>query len=119
MYPDTTFIGLVRHPIALYESHKRRKTPVSVSIKAFVEYYNKMTKKMIEDQDNIENYHIIKFENLLTDPIESMKKLYSWAHLDYSQLKQVEPKLKNICMKMVKQKHHMKLDATTGYLKKN
>ena len=94
MYPDITFIGLVRHPIALYESHKRRKTPVSVSIKAFVKYYSKMTKKMIEDQDNIENYHIIKFENLLTDPIESMKKLYSWAHIDYSQLKQVRLKAK-------------------------
>ena len=118
MYPDITFIGLVRHPIALYESHKRRKTPVSVSIKAFAKYYSKMTKKMIEDQDNIENYHIIKFENLLTDPIESMKKLYSWAHIDSSQLKQVRLKAKKYMHEDGEAKHHMNLDATTGFLKK-
>ena len=94
MYPDATFIGLVRHPVALYESHKRRRTPVSDSIGAFVEYYNKMTKKMLEDQANIKNYHIINFEKLLTDPMESMKKLFSWAELDYSQIKKVRLKAK-------------------------
>ena len=94
MYPGAVFIGLVRHPVALYESHRRRKTPVSTTIEAFVEYYQKMIQKMLDDQDRFENYHIIKFEKLLADPMESIKKLYLWADLDYSQLKKVRLKAK-------------------------
>ena len=94
MYPDATFIGLVRHPVALYESHRRRETPVSTTIETFVEYYQKMTQKMFEDQDKFENYYIINFEKLLTDPMGSIKKLYAWAELDYSQLKKVRLKAK-------------------------
>ena len=35
MYPDATFIALIRNPIALYESHKRRNTPPSKSPQVF------------------------------------------------------------------------------------
>ena len=33
MYPDATFIALIRNPIALYESHKRRNTPLQNLLK--------------------------------------------------------------------------------------
>ena len=94
IYPDATFIGLVRHPIALYESHKRRKTPVVKSPKKFADYYVNMVKRMLIDKKSIPNYHIIKFEDLLSDPIGSLQRLYVWANLDFSAIKKIRLKAK-------------------------
>tara|TARA_Y100001970_G_C14221897_1_gene853200 strand:+ start:1702 stop:2601 length:900 start_codon:yes stop_codon:yes gene_type:complete len=94
IYPDATFIGLIRHPVALYESHKRRKTPVAESTKKFADFYANMVKKMLIDKKSIPNYHMIKFEELLSDPIESLKRLYAWANLDFSAIKKIRLKAK-------------------------
>jgi hypothetical protein len=82
IYPQATFIALVRHPLALYESHKRRKTPVSNSIEEFADYYLEMTAKMLADANDMETYFLIKFEELLAQPVASMQTLYNWAGLD-------------------------------------
>ena len=94
IYPDANFISLVRHPLPLYESHKRRKTPVAKSIEIFVNYFNKMAFKMITDSKIFENYHIIKFENLISDPLSSLQKLYDWTQLDFSMLEKIRLKSK-------------------------
>lgn len=94
MYPDATFIGLIRHPIALYESHKRRQTPAAKSIDSFVEYYIKMVNKMLKDRSQISHYHIIKFEDLLINPMKSLQTLYEWAQLDFSLVKKIRLKAK-------------------------
>ena len=94
IYPDANFIALTRHPLALYESHKRRNTPVSKSIKDFVDYYRKIANKMISDRARLNNYHIIKFEKLLSEPIDSIKKLYYWTQLDFSMIEQIRLKAK-------------------------
>ena len=83
MYPDAIFIALIRHPIALYESHKRRKTPVSTTPEKFYNYYNKMITKMSHDAKNNSNYHIIKFEDLISNPLESMEVLYQYSNLNF------------------------------------
>jgi len=108
MYSDATFISLIRHPVSLYESHKRRQTPVAKSIKIFSDYYIKMINKMVMDYSNIPNYHIIKFENLLINPIESIQTLYQWAHLDFKQVHKIR----------LKAKPFMKMDGThsTSYI---
>lgn len=98
LYPDATFIGLIRNPIALYESHKRRKTPVSKSVDTFTHFYHKMVKKMLRDQSEIPNFHIIKFEDLISDPVKSIQKLYGWAGLDFSDIKKVRLKAKPFTM---------------------
>ena len=94
IYPDASFIGLIRHPVPLFESHKRRKTPVSKSIETFVDYYKKIAKKIKNDQKIISNYHIIKFEELLYKPIPSLEKLYSWTNLDFSMVEEIRLKAK-------------------------
>ena len=94
MYPDSTFIALVRHPFALYESHKRRKTKVSKSPELFCNYYNNIVKKMIVDAGNFPNYHLIRFEDLVSDPIKSIKLLYKYSNLNFKEIKKVRFKAK-------------------------
>lgn len=92
MYPDATFFALVRHPFALYESHKRRG--ISQSAPEFARFYQKMTERMIEDEARFSNYHIIKFESLLAKPVGSMKRIYAQAGLDFDQVEKIRFKAK-------------------------
>ena len=94
MYPHATFIALVRHPFALYESHKRRRTKVSMSPELFCDYYNKMVKKMISDAGNIPNYNIVRFEDLVSDPVNSVKLIYKYSNLDFNVIKKIRFKAK-------------------------
>tara|TARA_B110000438_G_scaffold270081_1_gene286962 strand:+ start:465 stop:1298 length:834 start_codon:yes stop_codon:yes gene_type:complete len=104
MYPDAIFIALIRHPIALYESHKRRRTPVSNSPEKFYDYYNKMITKINHDAKNNINYHIVKFEDLVLNPLESIEKLYEYSNLDFSKLNKIR----------FKAKAHAKKDGSYG-----
>ena len=104
MYPEATFIGLVRHPFALYESHKRRGTAVSNSPEIFFNYYTDMIRKMKNDEKRIPNYHIVKFEDLLTNPVGSIELLYQFSNLDFSKIKKIR----------FKAKPHTKKDGSYG-----
>ncbi len=94
IYPDATFIALVRNPIALYESHKRRKTPVAASLKLFIDFYKKIIEKMKIDEESIDNYHIIRFEDIIDDPIRIIKTIYKWARLDFESVDKIRLKSK-------------------------
>ncbi len=94
MYPDATFIALIRNPIALYESHKRRNTPPAKSPQVFANYYKNIFKKMKEDSKKIKNYHLMKFEDLLLNPIGSLKSLYEKSGLDFRQIEKIRLKSK-------------------------
>lgn len=94
LYPDATFIALVRHPFALYESHKRRRTKVSISPELFCDYYKTMVKKMIADASNIPNYHLVRFEDLVSDPVNSIKLIYKYSNLNFKALKKIRFKAK-------------------------
>jgi hypothetical protein len=92
MYPDATFFALVRHPFSLYESHKRRK--IKNSTRDFTGFYRTITEKMLNDQNRYKNYHIFKFEDILSKPLKSINKLYSLASLDRSRVNRVRFKAK-------------------------
>ena len=94
IYPSATFIAIIRNPLALYESHKRRKTPVSISINSFASFYRRMIQKIKNDQMCFPNYHIIKFEDILKKPISSVEKLYKWTNLDFSNIEKIRLKAK-------------------------
>jgi hypothetical protein len=94
MYPEAVFIGLTREPLALYESHKRRKTPVSRSVADFTQYYREMGEKMLADSEQKTNAHIVRFEDLLAKPVQMMEQLYKWARLDMTKIEKVRFKAK-------------------------
>ena len=87
MYQDATFFGLVRDPIALYESHLRHK--ITKSPEAFARYYNCLAGRMLADAARLKNYHLVKFEDILANPVSMIQKLYSLAKLDIHQLKKI------------------------------
>jgi hypothetical protein len=84
MYPDAVFFALVRDPLALYESHKRHKFTNSVA--EFTHFYRKISQKMIEDAERYSNYHIIRFEDILVDPLDTVQKMYLLANLDFNKI---------------------------------
>jgi hypothetical protein len=102
MYPGVVFFGLVREPLSLYESHKRRKTPVSTTPQKFADFYRVMVQKMLTDSQRWDFYHILRFEDLLRDPLPSIQTIYTWAGLDISQTPQMR----------FKAKPHMQADGT-------
>jgi hypothetical protein len=78
LYKDATFIGLVRHGLALCEGFTRR----GWTAERFGQMYAQVCQQMIEDAARIPNYHIIRFEDILTDPAIAIDKIYRWANLD-------------------------------------
>jgi hypothetical protein len=94
MYPDATFFGLVRHPVALYESHLRRKTPPARTLETFAAFYRAMVEKMLADQDRFPSYHLFRFEDLLQEPLQSLTRAYALAGLDPGAVRKVRFKAK-------------------------
>ena len=92
MYPRATFIALIRDPIALYESYKRRK--ISRSLADFTVFYAKLAERMFRDSNRLPHYHIIRFEDLLAQPYQMIVQLYEWTGLDLHRLGKVRLKAK-------------------------
>jgi hypothetical protein len=92
MYPDATFFGLVRSPFAVYESHKRRQ--IISNVEEFGRFYETLVQRMIADSRRLPNYHLIKFEDVLADPIGVSRRLYAQAGLDFTRVKKFRFKAK-------------------------
>lgn len=92
MYPDATFFGLVRHPVPLYESHKRRK--IASSVDDFVGTYCRIAEQMLNDADRLERYFMVRFEDMLKEPIGVMEQVYAQAGLDRSRVTKIRFKAK-------------------------
>jgi hypothetical protein len=92
MYSDATFFALVRDPIALYEGHRRHG--ITEHVERFASFYERIAARMIADEARIARYHIIRFEDLLIDPIGMMQQVYALADLDFNKVKKVRFKAK-------------------------
>ena len=92
MYADAVFFGLVRDPVALYESYNRRG--LFRSVKNFTEFYNRITDTMIMYEREKDNYHIVRFEDILKNPIKEIHRIYKLANLDYNKLTKLRLKEK-------------------------
>lgn len=87
MYPDATFFALLRDPIPLYESHRRRK--ISKSPQEFATFYNRLVSRAVRDRARLKNYHIVRFEDILVDPKKMIPELYRLTSLDPSRVRKV------------------------------
>jgi hypothetical protein len=92
MYAEATFFALVRHPLSLYESHKRRK--IARSVEEFAYRFERMAGKMVADAARYDQYHLVKFEDVLANPLGSMERVYDKAHLNIDAVEKVRFKAK-------------------------
>ena len=92
MYPDATFVGLVRHPVALYESHKRRR--LTRSPEQFAAFYRAIAGRMLHDAERYERYHLIRFEEMMADPVGMMRSLHARCGLDPDAVQKLRLKAK-------------------------
>lgn len=90
MYPDATFIAIVRNGLAICEGHIRRNH----SAKAFGQMYEAVCQKMIHDSQAIPRYHLVRFEDMISNPIAFMEKIYSYAGLDMHKVLKVRLRAK-------------------------
>ncbi len=78
MYPDATFIALVRDGLAVCEGHIRR----GANLLETAQLYEKCCQKMISDSKELEKYRIFRYEDLLQEPLQTLRKIYEFADLD-------------------------------------
>ena len=85
IYPDATFLALVRNGLALCEGYVRRGWTAEEAGRL----YETVCQKMIQDSQTIPNYHILKFEEMVSDPVGFMKNIYAYSDLDFAKVQKV------------------------------
>lgn len=90
MYPDATFIALVRNGLAICEGFMRR----GWSAERIGRTYQIVCECMIHDASHLENYYIVRFEDLLNDPVSTLNKVYEYAGLDINETKKFKLRAK-------------------------
>lgn len=78
MYPDATFIALVRNGLALCEGFMRRGWDAARCGRV----YQQIVTQMLQDAGQYLHYHIVRFEDLLHDPAATLCTVYEQAGLD-------------------------------------
>lgn len=79
LYPDSSFVGLVRDPVALYESHKRRRIVPDTA--SFCRYFNRLGTRLADDAERLPGYAIVRFEDILERPVPAALALFESAGL--------------------------------------
>jgi len=91
-YEDTYFVGLIRNGYALCNGWKRRgEKPERAGL-----FYRMIGERMLEDQQRLDNYIIIKFEDILTDPFGMAYRLYDFAQLEPKKLEKLRLQSKKV-----------------------
>ncbi len=78
MYPDATFFGLVRNGLAVCEGHIRRGRTAS----EYGTLYAHVCDRIIADADRIPNFHLIRYEDLTQNTLDTARRIYELADLN-------------------------------------
>ncbi|MEW6716755.1 MAG: sulfotransferase [Chloroflexota bacterium] len=82
MYPDGIFLGLVRNGFALGEGFIRR----GWSVERIGNMYELVCQAMIRDASSFDHYYLLRFEEMIADPLNFTKKVYGYLGLDDQQV---------------------------------
>jgi len=85
MYPGAMFFGLVRNGLALCEGRTRR----GGSAERFAYVFNAVVNKMLILSTEMDNYHILRYEDMVLNPLNFMQRVYTLARLDRSKVAKV------------------------------
>ena len=77
-FPNATFVSLLRNGFALCEGHLRRGRSAAESGWR----YRQLVEHMSLDAEMLPNYHFVRFEELLADPLRFTREIYELVGLD-------------------------------------
>lgn len=92
MYPDATFVALVRNGYAVIEGHIRRE----YTLEKIAQHYQDGVQKILSDAENIPRYHVMTFEDVLNDPVGELHKLYEYCDLPMDAVSKIRMQTKPI-----------------------
>lgn len=92
MYPEAVFFGLVRNGLALCEGHLRRGR----SAREMGWRYRVLVEKMLHDAAEMPHYHLLRFEDIVSHPWESLVGACRNAALDPSQIARVRMQVRRV-----------------------
>ncbi len=92
MYSDATFLGLVRNGLAVCEGHLRRGRPAAETGYR----YQVLVDKMLEDARMMPRYQIMRFEDLICHPLQTLDSLYTHVGLDLARLRQLRMQVRRV-----------------------
>jgi len=95
MYPQLYFIGLTRNGYAVAEGHYRR----GESITDFAKQYQQVAEKMKLLSDKLDNFKLVRFEEMLNDPFHLAKDLYEYLDCEPVELNKLRLKSKKVIKK--------------------
>lgn len=99
MYPDATFIAMVRNGLAICEGRVRR----GYQTVKMAHEFNAVVDQMFLNNRKLSNYSIVRYEDMVSDPQSFMLKLYQLCQIDLNQLGKVRLESKAV---MDKEGHH-------------
>jgi len=91
LFPESKFIIILRHPIAVSFATKRWSDG---SISELIEHYLLAYEAFFKDMKSLQNVHIIKYEEFILMPQETMDKIFMYLELQSISIE--EKILKNI-----------------------
>ena len=80
MFPDATFIGLVRNGLAVCEGHIRRGSTAS----AYGKLYARVCGQILADARRLDNFHLFRYEELTRNTLRTADSIFELAGLDSS-----------------------------------
>lgn len=92
MYPDATCYGLVRNGFALCEGHLRRgRSAAEIGWR-----YQVLVDKMLNDAARMQNYRMLRFEDLLAAPFETLETACRFAELNPQHVEHVRVQARRV-----------------------
>lgn len=82
-FPNARTVCLFRHPFGLMESQLRTGRDPDKMLRVFREVWTSLINRCESDRDR---HMLVRFEDVLADPLPTLKKLYTFLDLDLSEV---------------------------------
>jgi len=85
LFPNSKFIIILRHPIAVSFATKRWSDGSTTEL---IEHYLKAYEILTEDLQYLKNWHIIKYEDFISSPQKTIDEIFNYLELEFISINQ-------------------------------
>ena len=109
IYPNCYFVGMTRNGLAVCEGHTRRgRRAEDVG-----DLYARIAGKMLADANSLERYQLLRYEDLMADPVQQLRKILRGLDLDPLAVDQVRLQERKVIT--ASGHHRLRNEATTEW----